>query len=337
MPHSPRPKPAANAPRNESAAGSRDDRAAGVLAGMACGDALGAPYEFGPPLGPEVPVGMVGGGPFDWAPGEWTDDTQMAVVLLDAAERAAADGSRLTDHLDDVARGWVAWAATAPDVGAQTRAVLGAAERSGDVTATGLTAAAAAHHARTGRSGGNGSLMRTAPVALAYLDDAHALASAARRVSDLTHADPDAGDACVLWCAAIRHAVLHGELDVRAGLGLIPGDRRGLWAARLDEAETRVPASFDHNGWVVEALQSAWCAIATTPVPAGEPRRHLVDGLEAAVRGGGDTDTVAAIAGALLGARWGASAVPDAWLVIVHGWPGQRVGDLAERGRVLAG
>ena len=51
------------------------DRAAGVLLGIACGDALGAPYEFGPPLRPDIAVTMKGGGSFGWSPGEWTDDT----------------------------------------------------------------------------------------------------------------------------------------------------------------------------------------------------------------------------------------------------------------------
>nr|WP_297428113.1 ADP-ribosylglycohydrolase family protein [uncultured Actinotalea sp.] len=305
------------------------DRAAGVLMGMACGDALGAPYEFGPPIDRDVPVGMVGGGPFAWAPGEWTDDTQMAVVLLEAAERAVALDRTLLDLLDDVAVGWAAWARTAADVGAQTRAVLGAASRQGPPTAARLTAAATAHHARTGRSGGNGSLMRTAPVALAYLDDGRALARAARTVSSLTHHDPEAGDACVLWCAAIRHAVLTGELDVRAGLDLLPTERQDTWSVRLTEAEQREPASFASNGWVVEALQAAWSAITA--------ETSLRPALEAAVRGGGDTDTVAAIAGALLGARWGASAIPAPWLEVVHGWPRRlRVGELGRRGLAVA-
>lgn len=312
------------------------DRAAGVLAAMACADALGAPHEFGPPLPDDALLAMTGGGTFAWAPGEWTDDTQMAVVVLQAAEAAAADGGTLVDRLDDVARGWADWARTANDVGAQTRAVLDAAARTGEVTAAGLTRAADGHHAATGRSGGNGSLMRTAPVALAYLHDELAMADAARTVSRLTHHDPDAGDACVLWCAAIRRAVLTGELDVRRGLALLPIERRELWRARLDEAEQRRPADFTHNGWVVEALQAAWCAITTTPVPAENPSAHLRRAVEAAVRGGRDADTVAAIAGALLGARWGLTAVPDEWLDVGHGWPGLGAGELAERGRALA-
>lgn len=317
----------------------QSDRAAGVLVGLACGDALGAPHEFGPPLGPDVALGMVGGGDLGWAPGEWTDDTQMSVVVLEAAEAAVRRGVALTDVLDDVARGWVAWSRTARDVGIQTRRVIEAAERDGTVTADGMRAAARDLHERTGRSGGNGSLMRTAPVALAHLHDEAAMASAAREVSELTHVDPDAGDACVLWCAAIRRAVLDGVVDVRGGLGLLDEGRRDLWARRLDEAEAREPADFTQNGWVVEALQAAWSAITATgrtDASAHGPRAHLVRGIEAAVRGGRDADTVAAIAGSLLGARWGASAAPAEWLDVVHGWPGLRVGGLGERGLALA-
>jgi len=317
------------------------DRAAGVLMGMACGDALGAPFEFGPPLDADHPLGMVGGGGFGWEAGEWTDDTQMAVVILQAAEQAVADGNLFADHLDDVVRGWVDWAAEATDVGNQTRVVLGDVVRGGHLTAAAAVAAASRFHHRTGRSGGNGSLMRTAPVALAYLDDEPAMAAAARTISELTHTDPDAGDACVLWCAAIRHAVLTAELDIHHGLPLLPADRRDRWVARFEEAERSVPADFDHNGWVVQALQGAWSAITRTAMPDGgdlerQPGDHLRLALEAAVRGGRDTDTVAAIAGALLGARWGSSALPAPWRRVVHGWPGIAVTELGLRGLAVA-
>jgi hypothetical protein len=61
------------------------DHACGVLLGTAAGDALGAPYEFGPPRGPQLEVAMVGGGSFGWEPGEWTDDTSMAIVIAEVA------------------------------------------------------------------------------------------------------------------------------------------------------------------------------------------------------------------------------------------------------------
>ena len=69
--------------------GAQLDRAAGVLLGTGCGDALGAGYEFGPPLADDVTVGMVGGGPFGWAPGEWTDDTSMAVAIAEVTATGA--------------------------------------------------------------------------------------------------------------------------------------------------------------------------------------------------------------------------------------------------------
>ncbi|WP_157155710.1 ADP-ribosylglycohydrolase family protein [Diaminobutyricimonas sp. LJ205] len=302
------------------------DRAAGVMLATACGDALGAPYEFNSAasvarmLEGLDAIPMKGGGGFGWAPGEWTDDTSMAIPLL----QAVADAKDLRDESvqDEVVAAWIDWARTAPDVGSQTRAVLSGLEPS----AAAARVAAKRVHDATGRSAGNGSLMRTAPVVLAYLDDPAALADAARAISDLTHFETDAGDACVLWTLAIRHAILAGELNVRAGLDALPAGRRGRWATLLAEAEQKVPADFQRNPWVVEALQGAWSAIATTTQDG--TATHLRRGLEAAVRGGKDTDTVAAIAGGLIGARYGASAVPSAWKRIVHGWPGLRARDL---------
>ena len=305
------------------------DRAAGVLLGLASGDALGAGYEFGPPMPDGTPVGMIGGGAFDWAPGEWTDDTSMAVPIAQAAAR----GADLRDEavLDEIVAAWIDWARTASDVGNQTRAVLSAAERTGG-TAAAARAASQSLHERTGRSAGNGSLMRTAPVALAYLGDAAAVADAARAISALTHWDDDAGDACVLWTLAIRHAVLTGALDARVGLNALPAARRDRWAALLDDAERLEPRDFSNNGWVVQALQGAWSSIhwAVAAHADGDTAdgAALRDGLERAVRGGNDTDTVAAIAGGLLGAAFGASAVPSAWRLMLHGHPGLRAHDL---------
>lgn len=316
------------------------DRAVGVLLATAAGDALGAPYEFGPPRGPELEVAMVGGGGFGWGPGEWTDDTSMAIAIAEVA--ASGSDLREEEALDSIVRRWHEWSKDAKDIGIQTSSVLRAAHQQG-VSAHTARAASAALHERTGRTGGNGSLMRTAPVALAYLDDELALVEAARAVSVLTHYDPQAGDACVLWCCAIRHAVLTGELDVRIGLQHINSDRRATWAALLDVAEESQPSEFRNNGWVVEALQAAWSAIANTPVPGNDPAGgvfrvdHLRLALDAAVRGGGDTDTVAAIAGGLLGAAYGASAVPAEWRRVLHGWPGLRSRDLVHLASTITG
>jgi ADP-ribosyl-[dinitrogen reductase] hydrolase len=309
------------------------DRARGVLLATAAGDALGAGYEFGPPLPDDAPVAMKGGGGFAWEPGEWTDDTAMAVAIAEVA--AAGPDLRTAGAQDRIVARWAEWAMAARDIGAQTARVLGEV---GHGSAAEALAASAGLHERTGHTAGNGSLMRTAPVALAYLGDPDGLTEAAAAISALTHYDPEAGEACVLWCHAIRHAVLTGDLDARAGLGPLRNGSRRVWAQRLEEAERARPREFTRNGWVVEALQAAWSAIATTPAPAGAARAgHLRLALEAAVRGGRDADTVAAIAGGLLGAAHGASAVPAEWQAILHGWPGAAARDLAALAAAITG
>ena len=253
----------------------RIDRACGVLLATAAGDALGAPYEFQPARGKEKDVAMVGGGGFGWAPGEWTDDTSMAIAIAEVA----ATGADLRDDAaqNAIVERWYGWSRSAKDVGVQTSNVLGALGAQG-VSAANAKDASRRLHERTGHTAGNGSLMRTAPVALAYLDDEAALVVAARAVSELTHFDPDAGDACVLWCCAIRHAVLTGALDVRIGLRHLDRGRRDSWSARIDAAESARPSEIPRNGWVVAALQAAWSAITTTDTGEGLPADHLARG-----------------------------------------------------------
>ncbi|PPH07608.1 ADP-ribosylglycohydrolase family protein [Rathayibacter sp. AY1H3] len=299
------------------------DRAVGAIVASAAADALGAPYEFHPPLADGVPVRLHAGG--GWDLGEWTDDTSMAIPILE--ELAAGASLDDPETLHRIGRQWRTWAGTAKDVGIQIRRVLSTAPGASESE---LRATAEQVHRSTGRSAGNGSLMRTGPVALGLLhaDDA-TLAAAARRLSDLTHFEDDAGDACVLWSLAIRHAILEGAFDVRSGITALPEERRTLWSERFDVAERTahpkdIPGS---NGWVVAAIQAAWCALTHSTT--------LQEAIELAVRSGNDTDTVAAITGSLAGARWGRSAVPAAWLRHLHGWPGQTVDDLV-RSAVLA-
>lgn len=295
------------------------DRAIGAVLASAAGDALGSQYEFGPALDdtvtPEFGVGQFGHGI-----GEWTDDTSMAVPILDVLAR----GDRLDDAAsrEEIVGRWIGWAQTAKDVGAQTRAVLARIPQ--PFAEADVLAAARAEHDRAGRSGGNGALMRTGPLALGYLDrPAAELAAAAEAISKLTHWEQDSASACVLWSAAIRHAVLTGELDVRGQLALLPEADAARWGGLIDEALApgAHPRDFmAQNGWVVRAFQGALAAIAGAS--------SLVDALERAVRGGADTDTVAAIAGSLGGAMWGASALPAEWVRVLHGWPGYSAAEL---------
>ncbi|ALX04629.1 ADP-ribosylglycohydrolase family protein [Aeromicrobium erythreum] len=297
------------------------DRAAGVLLGQACGDALGVPHEFGPSLADDVVLLMSGGGPFGFAPGEYSDDTAMAVCIA----QVAAAGADLTSEraLTDVAARFLRWGRDAKDVGNQTRAVFARTAQPAQMPA------AAEEYARTHEhSAGNGALMRTAVVGLTRLSDRDATAAAAEAVARLTHPDALAIESCVLWSEAVRLAVVTGELDLLAGLDLLPAVSRSPWRTWIDESTGVDPRRFrEGNGFTVTALQAAWAAITWTP---GDSPEHLRRATENAVRTGHDTDTVAAIAGGLLGARWGRSAIPEEWASSIHGYPDLRGSDLID-------
>ena len=311
----------------------RADRAAGALLGLACGDAAGVPYEFATaPYDPQRGPEMIGGGLGPYAPGEWSDDTQMALCIARVAASETPIDSE--EGLDAIAQGFLDWMREgASDVGTQTRQVLGALQADDDGPGLGarMTALSAELHARSGRTAGNGALMRTAPVALAFLDDPERTARAARLIAELTHADPLAGDSCVLWCEAIRRSVVDGvQGRPEGGFGLLPAERRDAWAALADgtwRQRTLAP-----NGFTVTALYAALHSIEQ----AGDERASAFRaGIAAAVALGDDTDTIAAITGSLLGARTGAEEIPQEWTEAVHGWPGYDGPGLVELARAI--
>ena len=287
------------------------DRAIGAVVGSAVGDALGAGYEFAKrPDKDEVSMrpGTLTGEPA----GHWTDDTAMAIAILEAA---AQHGTLTTSEaLIAVGDRFLDWYRSGPhDVGVQTLAVLRQSSTGAD-----LADVAARELERKPNGAGNGSLMRTGPVALAHLGNDQELARAARTISELTHPNPFAVDACILWTISIDRAIRTGEMiGPRAGLPLIESTRRGQWERWIEEAETRDPRNFTPNGYVVTALQAAWSAIYVTR----ECHKPFESGLRVAVSIGDDTDTVAAIAGALLGAVHGVTSIPFAWRHGLAGWP----------------
>src|SRR3954447_16635088 len=285
----------------------RSHRVAGALVGSAVGDALGAPFEFGPTgqFSARFPVPargskteMCGGGP--WEPGEFTDDTQMALLVASSlVDRGGLDEADLFDRF----RVWVA--ADPKDVGIQTRAVLGSGQP-WDVAAT-------EHFHRTGRAAGNGSLMRTTPAAIQFSRDGRgATMDAARRISALTHGDPSTGEGC-----AIFHELMRVALDGGDPLGANPSaleavadEHRDRWATMLAPDWTPSDAT-ESNGAVWPTLGQAVWAL-----------RHGSDfasGMRMVIDLGGDTDTVAAVAGGLAGAVFGMGGIPMRWSSAVHG------------------
>jgi ADP-ribosylglycohydrolase len=265
---------------------------------------------------------MIGGGLGPYEPGEWSDDTQMASCIA----LVTADGGNLnTDEgLDAVAARFLEWREWgASDIGNLTRDVLDGVTPGPDLA---LRMTEVSRSFALGDRAGNGALMRTGVVGLVSVYDREYGAEAAANAASLTHAHVLCVESSVLWSEAVRVAVLMAKLDVRGGLDLLPEESAHRWEAWIDEAESSNPNSFSPNGWTVSAFQAAWSSIHATRHLDGAA--HLEAALQTAVAIGDDTDTVAAIAGALLGARYGASAIPARWADAVHGWPGLRADDL---------
>ena len=284
-------------------------RLVGAFLGSAVGDALGAPFEFGPAGAysarfPEPVIGgtgeLIGGGPFIWAAGEFTDDTQMAIALGESI--IACNGF----DADDVWARFQAWRRGAKDCGSLTNRALSNPSWPG--------AAEEAHNAFRGRSGANGSLMRVTGLACAFAgDDEATLIEAARAQSALTHFDPAAGWGAAIAAALIRRSIL-GE-DALAALpgllGLIDEPDRGRFTEMLDPSWSPHDPSEVSNGSVWGCLAQAVWAVRTEDTFAGA--------VTAAIDLGGDTDTVATVAGALAGARSSIQGIPSRWLTYLNG------------------
>jgi ADP-ribosyl-[dinitrogen reductase] hydrolase len=289
-------------------------RAMGVVVGAAVGDALGAPWEFRPAgeyrkRFPQRVLGgtgeMIGGGTFDWAPGEFTDDTQMAMALAE---------SMLPLHGFEPSITWTwfrAWRRTARDIGGNTSWAL-SHERWPDVPDT--------RHGST-----NGALMRCFPLALAYLDaPSDVVKQVCHLHAHLTHRAPTAKWGSWLAVEMIRVAVL-GDDPLEALTWLLPqlpDDVRAIYAEALDRS-WQPHGSARSNSDAVECLaQAVWC-LRTTDT--------FEDAVVAAVSLGDDADTVACVTGALAGARDGLQCIPSRWATYVHGHIGSPNGPIDYR------
>jgi len=273
------------------------ERAIGSLLGLAVGDALGTTLEFSTRDSRPRLTDIEGGGPFRLEPGQWTDDTSMALAL--------ADSLLCCDDLDqnDLMTRFVSWMdedayssnGRCFDVGNTVRAALGRFKASGDPLAGSTNP----------RSAGNGSLMRLAPVAIRYWDDDQQRRDAAARQSRTTHGAAEAVDACVAFSDLLAEAIA-GEVrsDILRGRsqtwsGQITDIMAGSWRGK---ARSEIKSS----GYVAHSLEAAiWCVARTS---------SFAEAVLLAANLGGDADTVAAITGQLAGALYGHRSIPSNWL-----------------------
>ena len=279
-------------------------RATGSILGLALGDALGAPYEFQRASSIPSPLPAFERPWMGLPAGTWTDDTAMARNLW----------TSLIDHggaldLDDVRARHLRWLATGPpDVGNQTRAALREAER-------GTEEPARAVFERRGPevSAGNGSVMYCAPLGVVRAREPERLVEEAPALSCLTHWDMRCRTACLAVTLAVS-ALVRGEPPrdaVVEAVGAVEDDEGGEELAHLvDEAGRARRIDGPDMGFTLFTA-GIGLQVAAEGVGFEEGLRHVV-GL------GGDTDTNAAVAGALLGALHGVDGLPVAWLDRLH-------------------
>lgn len=281
------------------------ERYRGCLLGLAVGDALGTTLEFKPP-GTFKPVAdIVGGGPFGLRPGEWTDDTSMALCMAESLiERRGFDP---VDQLERYCRwyrhGHLSSTGTFFDIGNTVRAALERFERTREPYCGSTDPATA----------GNGSIMRLAPAPLVYARRPREAIERAAESSRTTHGAPEAVDACRSLAALIVGAVTGvAKADLLADrFSPVPG----LWRAaplapKIAEIaagsfKRRDPPAIRGTGYAVASLEAAlWAFHRST---------SFRDGALLAVNLGDDADTTGAVYGQLSGAFYGEPGIPEGW------------------------
>lgn len=272
----------------------RETRVAGALMGFAAGDALGATTEFMTPQDIRKYLGrhdsIVGGGVLGWRAGEGTDDSDTMFALASVY----AEGYTLKSAADAL----LAWLQTDPkDVGGTTNAALKHYAEFGDEYACGPAVV-------TKMAAGNGSLMWSLATGLVVRDPV-LRARRAAQLSAITHADKRCIDACIAYTDIVAHlieGVSPREAIDRAARAL-PYD--SLVRKILRRAPSRRLKNLRTSGYVLDTLEVAVWAICQED--------SLENLLIKIVNRGDDADTVAAVAGGLLGARDGVRAIPNRW------------------------
>jgi ADP-ribosyl-[dinitrogen reductase] hydrolase len=280
------------------------DRFRGCLLGLAAGDALGTTLEFRPPGSFTAINDIVGGGPFNLAAGQWTDDTSMALCL--AASLVECQGMNLFDqssrYVDWYRHGYMSCTGVCFDIGNTVRTALRDFEKTGN-PCNGPT---------DPYSAGNGSIMRLAPVPMLYSQDRYAAIQNSALSSKTTHATRAAVDACrffgALICGALngfdKHQLLSGDFFVDE-LSLVDE----IQQIASGSYKRKEPPQIKGTGYVVDSLEAALWAFYCSA--------DFKSGCLMAVNLGDDADTTGAVYGQIAGAYYGEAGIPESWRSIL--------------------
>ncbi len=283
------------------------DRDAGALIGLAVCDAIGTTVEFRPRGTFPTVTDMVGGGPFGLLPGQWTDDTSMALCLADSL--LICGGTDQRDQMERYVRWWKHGENSSTgrcfDIGNATASALQRFMQDGNPVAGSTNP----------NTAGNGCLMRLAPVAIRYgRHDRMDLAFAARHSSETTHAAQECVDATMVFCQMLANAIDGASKpDILEGHNPadFPGELTGkVKAIAAGGYRSKTRDQIRGSGYVVDALEAAlWCFHTTD---------SFSDAVLTAANLGDDADTTAAIAGQIAGAYYGIDGIPAVWRKRLH-------------------
>ncbi len=271
----------------------------GCLLGLAAGDAVGTTVEFQRRGSFQPLTDMVGGGPFRLKPGEWTDDTAMALCL--AASLAELGRFDAEDQMRRYCRwreeGYMSSNGRCFDIGNTVGAALRRFRETG-VAYAGSTDT---------YSAGNGCLMRLAPVPMFFHPNREAAVAMSGASSRTTHGAAECVEASRLFGAMLHQALAGRDKSaILAGHGLAELSSPALRAIALGEYRGKAEREIRGSGYVVESLEAAlWCFEST---------ENFRDAILAAANLGDDADTTAAICGQIAGAHYGEAGIPEAWL-----------------------
>lgn len=272
------------------------DRARGALLGLAVGDALGTTLEFSRRDSHPLHTQMVGGGVFNLKPGQWTDDTAMALALADSL--ISCRGFDAKDLMQRFVRwyrhGEYSCTGRCVDIGLATRAALVHYELTGDPYAGSTDP----------YSAGNGSLMRLAPVALFALDDEDRALQIAADQSRTTHAAKPCVEACQFFVSLLRAAIL-GKRGTIAHARQLGRNYPAIHHVTDRNWNQRDRDDIVSGGYVISTVEAALWSVTRTG--------SFEEALILAVNLGQDADTVGAVTGQLAGAIYGASSIPLRW------------------------
>ena len=296
----------------------------GCLLGMAAGDALGTTLEFKEPGEFEPLTDMVGGGPFDLRPGEWTDDTSMALCLAESLIicRGFDPVHQLETYVRWHRQGHLSSTGTCFDIGGTTWEALNNFERRRQPY-PGPT---------EDYKAGNGSLMRLAPAPLAFAGKPEVAIAIAANSSRTTHGAPECVDSCRYFAGLLLAAVnglskeqiLNNEYEPAARCFL--GEPLAPKVAEVagGSFKRKGPPEVRGSGYVIHTLEAALWAFHTTDT--------FRDGALKVVNLGEDADTTGAVYGQIAGAFYGEDGIPAEWRakLAMRELIEQRAGELLE-------